>query len=54
MIWPAAMIVLLLVAPAFPGRAATRATRAAALYAHAESLLARRTIDTRRGALREL
>ena len=52
--WPAAITVLLLVAPAFPCRAATRATRAAALYAHAESLLARRTIDTRRGALREL
>jgi GWxTD domain-containing protein len=48
------MILLLLVAPALPGRSATRATRAAALYAHAESLLARRTIDTRRGALREL
>ena len=52
--WPAAMILLLLVAPAVPGRSATRATRAAELYAHAESLLARRTIDTRRGALREL
>jgi len=52
--WPAALAVLLLVVAADPTRAATPAARAAALFLHADSLLARNTIDTRRAALRDL
>ena len=54
MAWAAAAPLLLLAITACPARAATPARRAAALYVHADSMLARNTIDTRRTALREL
>ena len=51
--WPVAASLVLLAFASHPARGATTARRAAALFVHADSMLARNTIDTRRAALRE-
>ncbi len=51
--WPAAVPLLLVIA-AHPASGALPVRQAAALAAHADSMMARNTIDTRRTALRDL